>query len=428
MNIIGPDLLVFGVDDVAACRQFLVDYGLQPVGVDERGGRFVALDGTGVEIRHKDDPGLPPPLGTASALRQTVYGVADEATLEAIARELRRIARLRGSRTATEYRRRCRVCARIPGLPCAGLELAGERVNDRARRAATQRRRCTARRRHRLERCRTVYFVPDAPEARRSASSDSGSSARSFREHGSVPPTRGHAGSPHVVHDPDAAVHERLRHFVPPGRSDRGAQAGRRLGRRATRRSGARPITFGSNWFWYFNSPLGCHVEYDADMDLHDNEWVARETPISADASQMFLFKSIEKWMPRSASRQRRTRDKAQHMAIASRRLGLIGDFGRSRTWFDPGKDEEALFVVRQAKLHAYRDRCPHEGARLPWRRLISIAMGLASFATRTAPSSTLRADAACWAVSRTIARPGNLEITTQGNSCQERFRHVARP
>jgi catechol 2,3-dioxygenase-like lactoylglutathione lyase family enzyme len=26
----------------------------------------------------------------------------------------------------------------------------------------------------------------------------------------------------------------------------------------------------GSNWFWYFNSPLGCHVEYDADMDLHD--------------------------------------------------------------------------------------------------------------------------------------------------------------
>jgi hypothetical protein len=55
---------------------------------------------------------------------------------------------------------------------------------------------------------------------------------------------------------------------------------------------------FGSNWFWYFNSPLGCHVEYDADMDLHDDRWVARETSISADASQLFLFKSIEKWMP----------------------------------------------------------------------------------------------------------------------------------
>ncbi len=55
---------------------------------------------------------------------------------------------------------------------------------------------------------------------------------------------------------------------------------------------------FGSNWFWYFNSPLGCHVEYDADMDLHDEHWVAREVPMSADASQLFLFQSREKWAP----------------------------------------------------------------------------------------------------------------------------------
>ncbi len=40
MQIIGPDALVFGVDDVAACAQFLADYGLTPVGVTEAGGRF----------------------------------------------------------------------------------------------------------------------------------------------------------------------------------------------------------------------------------------------------------------------------------------------------------------------------------------------------------------------------------------------------
>eukprot|EP01034_Spumella_vulgaris_P041193 gene41193-50990_t len=55
---------------------------------------------------------------------------------------------------------------------------------------------------------------------------------------------------------------------------------------------------FGSNWFWYFNSPLGCHVEYDADMDLHDSTWAAREVPMSADASQLFLFQHREKWAP----------------------------------------------------------------------------------------------------------------------------------
>ena len=55
---------------------------------------------------------------------------------------------------------------------------------------------------------------------------------------------------------------------------------------------------FGSNWFWYFNSPLGTHVEYDADMDLHDGEWIERETPMSAEAAQLFLFENVEKWSP----------------------------------------------------------------------------------------------------------------------------------
>jgi hypothetical protein len=54
----------------------------------------------------------------------------------------------------------------------------------------------------------------------------------------------------------------------------------------------------GSNWFWYFNSPLGCHVEYDADMDLHDESWQARAVPMSADASQLFLFQQRDKWAP----------------------------------------------------------------------------------------------------------------------------------
>ena len=55
---------------------------------------------------------------------------------------------------------------------------------------------------------------------------------------------------------------------------------------------------FGSNWFWYFNSPLGTHVEYDADMDKHDGEWTMREVPMSKEAAQMFLFENVAKWAP----------------------------------------------------------------------------------------------------------------------------------
>jgi catechol 2,3-dioxygenase-like lactoylglutathione lyase family enzyme len=86
MNIIGPDALVFGVDDVAACAQYLTDYGLKPVG----GGRFEALDGTAIVIAAVGDKSLPPSLGTASMLRKTIYGCADAAVVEAIAQELKK--------------------------------------------------------------------------------------------------------------------------------------------------------------------------------------------------------------------------------------------------------------------------------------------------------------------------------------------------
>ena len=30
MNIMGPDALAFGVDDVAACKDYLIAFGLEP--------------------------------------------------------------------------------------------------------------------------------------------------------------------------------------------------------------------------------------------------------------------------------------------------------------------------------------------------------------------------------------------------------------
>ncbi len=90
MNIVGLDALVFGVDDVADCARYLIDYGLTPVDAGPDGGRFEGLDGTAILLARRDDPSLPPPLPTASTLRKTIYGVADAATLDAIAAELGR--------------------------------------------------------------------------------------------------------------------------------------------------------------------------------------------------------------------------------------------------------------------------------------------------------------------------------------------------
>ena len=299
MNIIGPDALVFGVDDLAACRQYLIDYGLHDAG----NGRFEALDGTAVVIRKADDPALPPGLGTASLLRETVYGVADTDTLDAIEAELKR---------DREVMRRDGVvrCADDMGFALAfqvsvrrPLLLPGERVN--APGAEPQREPnalglwpdMQARPRSLSH---VVYFVPDAAKAEAFYArlgfvcTDRFTGVGPFlRPAGTMdhhtlfmiqtPPfMKGcehftfHMGGPtEVLLAGTRFVEKGYQSFWGPGRHK-----------------------FGSNWFWYFNSPLGCHVEYDADMDLHDDSWAPRDAPMGADASQLFLFQYREKWAP----------------------------------------------------------------------------------------------------------------------------------
>ncbi|MYM34537.1 glyoxalase [Duganella sp. FT50W] len=301
MNIIGPDALVFGVDDVAACSQYLTDYGLIPAG----GGRFEALDGTAIVIAHKDSAELPPSLGSASMLRKTIYGVADQQTLSAIVDELardREVRKLADGSIETQddmgFALGFQVTVRKP------LDLRAEAINApgaSVRRAinvpavdenAEVRPRSLS---------HVVYFVPDTAKAEAFycerlgfRCTDRLLGAGPFLRPGGTddhhtlfmiqtPPfMKGcehftfHMGGPtEVMLAGTRFVNKGYQSFWGPGRHK-----------------------MGSNWFWYFNSPLGCHVEYDADMDTHDESWVARQAPMSADASQLFLFQSREKWAP----------------------------------------------------------------------------------------------------------------------------------
>lgn len=301
MNIIGPDALVFGVDDVAACAQYLTDYGLEPVG----GGRFEALDGTAVVIAAADDPALPPGMGTASMLRKTVYGCADEATVNAIAAQLlkdREVRRLPdGSIESVDdlgFTLGFQVSVRRP------LDLPGETVN--APGAAAQRgvnvagaaQDAPARPRSLSH---VVYFVPDAARGE----------AFYVKRLGFVCTDRFTGVGPFLRPAGTLDHHTLFMIQTPPhmkgcehftfhlgGPTEVMLAGGRMVAKGYESFWGPGRHKFGSNWFWYFNSPLGCHVEYDADMDLHDGNWTAREAPMGADASQLFLFQHRAKWAP----------------------------------------------------------------------------------------------------------------------------------
>jgi len=299
MNITGLDSLVFGVDDIATCRQYLTDYGLTDVG----DGCFEALDGTSVVIRAKDDPSLPLGLGTASMLRETVYGVADVAALDAIEAELQRdrqVTRHQGVLRCSDdmgfalafqvsVRRLITLPAETVNAPGVAPQRGPNQLGLPEEIAALPR-----------ALSHVVYFVPDSAKAEAFYTrlgfvcTDRFSNAGPFLrpagtlEHHTLfmiqtPPfMKGcehftfHMGGPtELLLAGTRFVEKGYQSFWGPGRHK-----------------------FGSNWFWYFNSPLACHVEYDADMDLHDNNWVAREVPLGADASQLFLFQHREKWAP----------------------------------------------------------------------------------------------------------------------------------
>jgi catechol 2,3-dioxygenase-like lactoylglutathione lyase family enzyme len=305
MNIVGLDTLVFGVDDVEACCQYLTDYGLTPVNVSAAGGEFEALDGTCISIRHREDASLPKALPTASMLRKTIHGCADQATVDAIAEELgkdRDVIRLANGAIESvddmgfalgfqvTVRKELNLPAEAVNAPGAA---PGRAVNVIGADANADIKLRTL--------SHVVYFVPDSPKAEKFYIERLGFRvADRFTHLG--PFLRPQGTQDHhtlfLVHTPPEM--QGVEHFTfHLGGPSELLQAGKRFQDKGYESFwGPGRHIYGSNWFWYFNSPMGVHVEYDADMDLHDDEWVARETSANADASQIFNFTLAKNWMP----------------------------------------------------------------------------------------------------------------------------------
>ncbi|AEQ51250.1 VOC family protein [Pelagibacterium halotolerans] len=305
MRIIGPDELVFGVDDVAACREFLVDYGLMEKAFSDEGGRFEALDGSAFTIRKRDDASLPAPLPTANMLRQTIWGVEDQATLDAIEAELskdRAVEKLADGTLTTRDDANFEIAFRITRR--VALDLPAELINSpgakpgRAPNVIGANDEVEARPRTLSH---VVYFVPDMDKMANFYVERLGFVVTDkFTNTG--PFLRPQANNDHhvlfMIQTPEYM--QGLEHvaFHMQGPTELMLAGSRMVQKGYQSFWGPGRHKFGSNWFWYFNSPLGTHIEYDADMDLHDGDWVERETPMTKDAAQMFLFENVEKWVP----------------------------------------------------------------------------------------------------------------------------------
>jgi len=304
MNIIGPDFLLFGVDDMAACVEYFLDYGLTLAEQDEHGATLVALDGTGVILRHRDDPSLPPALATGSTLRQQIYGVASAEVLDAIEAELatdRRV--LRRADGALETHDNHGFALKFQVTVRKTLDVPAEKINSPGappQRAPNEIGVWEQMPAQPLTLSHVVLFVPDVELA-----------AAFYKRLGFVFVDELVGAGPFLRPAGNDDHHTLFFIRTPPYMQGcehlafhmRGPTELLLAGTRFVRAGyesfwGPGRHKYGSNWFWYFNSPLGCHVEYDADMDKHDDTWTPRATPVNAEASQVFLFQYREKWFP----------------------------------------------------------------------------------------------------------------------------------
>jgi len=74
MSIQGIEGVTYGVEDLAACRRFFLDWGLQLEREAPRRLEFATLNGCQVVVADKNDPGLPPAIEAGSTLREIVWG------------------------------------------------------------------------------------------------------------------------------------------------------------------------------------------------------------------------------------------------------------------------------------------------------------------------------------------------------------------
>lgn len=305
MNITNLECLEFGVDDVEGAIQFATDYGLTRVPAAQATARMEAMDGTAIEISPRSAPHLPPGFDNPNTLRKTTYGVADAATLAAIAAELGKDRAVRtlpdGSIEAADD------MGFVLGFQVSrrrALSVTPERVN--AGGAPPQRPanvvavdenvRIVPRTLSHI-----VYFVPDVARAEAFY-------ARRLGFHvvdrfvGVGPFMRPDGMSDHhslfLIQTPPhmKGVEHFTFHFA---NVTEVMQAGTRMVDKGYRSFwGPGRHKLGSNWFWYFNSPFLCRMEFDADMDQHDASWTPREVPLAEDMAQVFLFDARPRWIP----------------------------------------------------------------------------------------------------------------------------------
>ena len=279
MSISGIDRVTFGVEDVAACKGFFIDFGLTLLNDTPNALDFETLNGCEVRIRHKDDASLPPAIEEGSTAREIIWSAETAADIDALRKTMMSAPGFRED-GATLY------CVDPNGLTIGvrvsrkrPVQISGTPANTWDKAARIDQASPTYERAHPIEVGHVVFFTDRLADV-----------TRFYEELGFCMsdryPGRGHflrtseRGGHHdmfLLQTPDSKpglnhvafavrdIHEVFGGGMHMSRCAHETQLG----------PGKHPIS--SAFFWYFKSPAGALVECYADEDVLTENWTPRD-------------------------------------------------------------------------------------------------------------------------------------------------------
>ena len=279
MSITGIDRVTFGVEDVAACRGFFLDFGLKLVAETPAALDFETLNGCEVRIRHKDDPALPPAIEPGSTAREVIWSAESAADMEALRASMKNAPGFREADGAL-------FCVDPNGLTVGvrvtrkrKVDVTGAPANTWDTAARVDQASPTYERAEPIEVGHVVFFTDKLAEVTKFYE-DIGfcmSDRYPGRGHFLRTSERGGHHDMFLLQTPDSKPG--LNHVAFAVRDIHEVFGGgmhmSRCGHETQLGPGKHPIS--SAFFWYFKSPAGALVEYYADEDVLTENWKPRD-------------------------------------------------------------------------------------------------------------------------------------------------------
>lgn len=281
MDVLGIDEITYGVDDLATCKKFFSDWGMDLVEETDKSLVYETMNRCRVIAKTTDFPGLPAGIEEGPTLREVVWGVSSD---EVITRFADKIKDLPGYVNDGAGRVGCTdpngLAVRFQKTRKIEVEIEVAGMNTWSDKTRRNQRSPIYDRATPIEVGHVVFFVKDVNAVEKFyvdnfgfVASDrypnKGAFLRCAPEGGHhdlflLQPPHGKPGLNHVAF----AVRDIHEVFG-------GGMNMARLGWETQLGPGRHPIS--SAYFWYFKSPAGGLIEYYADDDYLDADWEARE-------------------------------------------------------------------------------------------------------------------------------------------------------